>query len=137
MKGKHKRAFMECAYAFASCSKGVRLKVGAVIVKDDTMIAHGYNGTPASIDGPLEDENGNTRPEVRHAEKNALMRLIRLNESAVGASLFVTHSPCFFCAIDIVDAGIETVYYSEEYRCDRGIVHLTENHVDVHQLSVK
>jgi len=136
MKEKHKRAFMEAAFAFARSSVGERLKVGAVIVKDTTIIAHGYNGKPRALDGPLEDENNVTLPEVRHAEKNALMRLIRLNESAVGATMFLTHSPCFFCSIDIVDAGISKVYYCTSYRCSDGIEHLERNGVPVYQLDI-
>lgn len=136
MKLKHKIAFMKTARAFAECSDSQRLQVGAVIVKDDTCIAHGYNGLPRAIDGSLEDVEGNTRVEVRHAEKNALMRLIRMRESAVGATLFVTASPCYLCAIDIVDAGIEVVYYADEYRCDRGLNYLIENGVEVKRLNV-
>ena len=136
MKHKHKIAFMQAAWCFANCSVGQRLKVGAVLVKDNGIIAHGYNGLPEALHGPLEDENNVTKAEVRHAEKNALMRLIRRSESAVGASLFVTHQCCFLCSVDIVDAGIKEVYYDQTYRCDKGINHLTNNGVNVYHLPV-
>lgn len=134
MKHKHKLAYMECAEAFAKCSIGVRLKVGSVIVKNNRIISCGYNALPEHIHGPLEDEDGNTRPEVRHSEKNALMGLVKSSESAEGATLFCTHACCKFCAIDIVDSGITTVYYRHDYRSKDGIDYLEENGVKVHKL---
>ena len=134
MKHKHKMAYMECAEAFAKCSIGVRLKVGSVIVKNNRIISCGYNALPEHIHGPLEDEDGSTRPEVRHSEKNALMGLVKSSESAEGAILFCTHACCKFCAIDIVDSGITTVYYRNDYRSKDGIDYLEENGVKVRKL---
>lgn len=131
MKLKHKLAYMECAHAFAKCSVGVRLKVGAVVVKDNKIISAGYNALPEALDGLLEDENGKTKAEVRHAEKNALMGLIRSTNSSVGSLLFVTHSPCYLCAVDIVDAGIIEVYFDTEYRDYTGVNHLLKSGVKV------
>lgn len=131
MKCKHLKAYMKCAEAFAECSSSKRLSVGAVIIKNNNIIATGYNALPAHIDGSLEDDSGKTRPEVRHAEKNALLALVKSSESAVGATLIVTHGCCKFCAIDIVDAGIEKVIYKHEYRDDSGIKYLKENGVMV------
>lgn len=134
MKHKHIKAYMECAEAFARCSVGERLKVGAVIVKNNRIISCGYNALPAFIDGPLEDENNVTKQEVRHAEKNALMGLTKSNENAVGSVLFVTHSCCKYCAIDIIDSGIKTVYYKEEYRDSSGLDYLRNQGVEVIKL---
>lgn len=131
MKDKHKTAYMECAFAFSKCSVSTRLQVGTVIVKNDRIISCGYNALPVHIEGPLEGSDGCTLPEVRHSEKNALMGLIRSNESAIGASLFCTHACCKYCAIDIVDAGIVKVYYSLPYRADDGIKYLQEHGVEV------
>lgn len=131
MKDKHIKAYMKCAEAFAECSVGERLKVGAVLVKNNRIISCGYNALPAYINGKLEDENGVTRPEVRHAEKNALLGLVKSNESAVGSVLFCTHSCCKLCAVDIVDAGIKKVYYKHQYRLLEGIEHLQQNGVEV------
>lgn len=131
MKDKHIIAYMECAEAFAKCSVGVRLKVGSVIVKNNRIISCGYNALPAHIDGPLEDEHGVTKPEVRHSEKNALMGLIRSPESAQGAIMFCTHSPCKLCAVDIVDSGIEKLYFKHEYRDSSGLAYLEKNGVKV------
>ena len=134
MKHKHKLAYMECAEAFARCSVGERLKVGSVIVKNNRIISCGYNALPAHIDGKLEDDEGKTKPEVRHSEKNALMGLVKSNESAIGATLFCTHACCKFCAIDIVDAGIVKVFYRHEYRTNEGLEYLKVNGVEVEQL---
>ena len=137
MKEKHKRAYMRCAQAFADCSVAERLQAGAVIVKNNRIISCGYNALPEHIDGPLEDELGITKPEVRHAEKNALMGLVRSGESAVGAEIFVTHSCCKFCAIDLVDAGIKKVYFLKEYRSLDGIEYLKANNVEVEQYALQ
>jgi dCMP deaminase len=126
MKHKHKLAYMECAEAFAKCSNATRLKVGAVIVKNNRIISCGYNAQPEHIDDPCELPDGTTDPRVRHAEKNALLGLIRSNENAVGAELFCTHACCKLCAIDIVDAGIKKVYWRHQYRDFEGIDYLSK-----------
>ncbi len=134
MKHKHVKAYMECAEAFAKCSPAKRLKVGAVIVKDNRVISCGYNAQPEHINDPCELPDGTTDPRVRHAEKNALMGLVRSNQSAVGADLFCTHSCCVYCAIDIVDAGIKRVYFGKHYRDDSGLEYLKNNGVEVVEL---
>ena len=136
MKEKHKIAYMKTAWVFSQCSVGERLKVGAVLVKDNNIISTGYNALPRHINGPLEDENGNTRPEVRHAEKNALISLTKNNESSIGSILFVTHACCKLCTVDIVDAGIKEVYYDKLYRCGEGMAYLQENGIFIQQLHV-
>lgn len=131
MKHKHLMAYFKCAEAFAECSNSTRLKVGCVILKNNRIISCGYNALPSHLDGPLEDEDGKTKPEVRHAEKNALLGLMKSNESSIGAIMICTHSCCSLCAVDIVDAGIEKFYYREEYRSDEGVKYLKENGVVV------
>lgn len=134
MKYKHINAYMNTAKVFAKCSVGVRLKVGTVIVKNNNIISVGYNGLPEHIDGLLEDENGKTKPEVRHSEKNALMALTKSNQSSIGATLFCTHAPCRLCAIDIVDSGIVKVYYELDYRDKDGINYLKNANITVTQI---
>ena len=135
MKHKHKIAYMKTAEAFAECSVGTRLKVGAVIVKDNRIISCGYNAHPEHIDGTLEGADGQTLPTVRHAEKSALMGLLRAGISPVGAVMFMTHACCKMCSIDIVDAGITKVYYRDEYRENYGKVHLLNSGVQVEQFN--
>lgn len=134
MKPKHKLAYMKCAEAFAECSNATRLKVGSVIVKDNRIISCGYNAHAEHINDPCEIPDGSTDPRVRHSEKNALMGLVRSNQSAVDAVLFCTHACCKFCAIDIVDAGIKKVYYRHEYRDNSGVEYLKNNNVLVERI---
>lgn len=134
MKEKHLRAYLKCAEAFASCSSSKRLQVGCVIIKNNRIISCGYNALPEHLEGSLEDTQGNTKPEVRHAEKNALIGLTKSNESSVGSSIVLTHNPCKFCAIDIVDAGIVAVYYKDDYRLSDGIEYLKSHNVEVIKL---
>ena len=132
MKEKHLRAYMECAEAFAKCSVGERLKVGCVITKPNGgTIGEGYNGLPIHMEGSLEDTTGLTKPQVIHAELNALKKIMRSHESSVGAWAFITHAPCEFCAIDICDAGITRVYFQTSYRKTDGIDYLVRNGVEV------
>lgn len=126
---------MNMAKVLASASKDERLKVGTVIIgKNGNIIATGYNGHTAHIDEPNQLPDGTTSPLVRHSEKNALMALTKCNESSVGATMITTHSCCEMCSIDIVDSGIVKFIYNEEYRCNKGLAHLTENGVIVERL---
>lgn len=144
MKEKFKQAFMKTAQTFAELSHARRLKVGAIIVKDDRIISIGYNGMPAGWDNNCEHEmkwpNGEirfleTKEEVLHAETNAIAKLARSNESGDGASLFVTHSPCIQCAKLIYQSGITDVYYGTQYRDDKGLAFLRQSKINVFQLT--
>jgi dCMP deaminase len=136
---------MQTAKTFAELSYARRLKVGAIIVKDDRIISIGYNGMPAGWDNNCEHEmkwpNGEirfleTKEEVLHAETNAIAKLARSNESGEGASLFVTHSPCIQCAKLIYQSGINTVYYGTQYRDDKGLKFLEQSKITVFQLTI-
>lgn len=131
VKDKHKRAYMECAESFAKCSNATRLKVGSVIVKENRIISCGYNAHAEHINAHCELLNGETDPRVRHSEKNALMGLIRSNQSAIGATMFCTHACCIYCAIDIVDAGVSEFIYKNDYRDVSGLQHLINAGVKV------
>ena len=138
MKKKFIDAYMDVAERFAKLSSATRLQVGAIVVKDDRIISIGYNGMPSGWDNCCEDEqrSGNTgygrklvtKPEVLHAETNAIAKLA---ESGLGATMFVTHSPCIECAKLIYQSGISTVYYKNNYRSDDGIKFLTKSKVRV------
>lgn len=134
MKYKHIKAYMECAEAFAKCSNATRLKVGTVIVKDNRIISCGYNAQPEHINASCELPDGTTDPRVRHSEKNALMGLVRSNQSAVDSTLFCTHACCLSCAIDIVDSGIKKVYYRNAYRNDSGVEYLKVRAIEVYRI---
>ena len=136
MKHKYKQAIMQTAFAWAETSEAKRLKVGAVIAREDNILSIGLNGTYKGLPNHCEDEDGNTLPHVRHAEAAALDKLVRSTESAVGATMYVTHSPCLLCAYRIFDAGIKAVVFSEFYRDKDGIDWLKDRGVVVEKLGV-
>lgn len=121
MKPKFIEAHMKAAEVYASLSSAKRLQVGAVVVKDNRIISIGYNGTPSGWDNNCEDEHGQTKPEVIHAEANAILKLAASNEAGKGAAMFVTHAPCRDCAKLIYGSGIRSVYYRDSYRDDSGV----------------
>lgn len=74
-----------------------------------------------------------TKPEVLHAESNAIAKVSRSTESSENATLFCTHAPCIECAKLIYQSGISSVYYREQYRDDSGLNFLKQGGVNVHQ----
>lgn len=98
-----------------------RRQVGALIVKDRSIISDGYNGTPSGFENLCEDENDRTKPYVLHAEANAITKVAKSSNSSDGATLYVTASPCIECAKLIIQSGIVRVVYSELYRFPDGI----------------
>ena len=144
MKQKFIDLYMDWAKRSAELSHARRLHVGAVIVKDDTVISYGYNGMPSGWDNNCEDEIVveadvgedydiilKTKPEVLHAESNAIAKLAKSHNSGDWASIFVTHSPCLDCAKLILQSGICHVYYGKNYRDDAGIKFLEKSGINV------
>ncbi len=145
MKQKYIDLYMDWALRAAELSHARRLHVGAVIVKDDTVISYGYNGMPAGWENNCEYEviveDGDdyvtdlkTRPEVLHAESNAIAKLAKSHNSGLGADLFVTHSPCLDCAKLIYQSGIRRVYFNQNYRDDAGLQFLKKSGIEVEQI---
>ena len=112
--------FLEMAYVFANLSKAKRRKVGCIIVKDGQVISNGFNGTPSGFNNRCE-VNDVTKPEVLHAESNALMKIARSTNSSIGSTMYLTCSPCFDCAKLIIQSGITRLVYKEDYRKEDGI----------------
>jgi dCMP deaminase len=140
MKQKFIDMYMSIAETVSKLSHARRLKVGAIIVKDDRIISIGYNGMPAGWDNDCEEQiyedDGfhitlKTKPEVLHAETNAIAKLARSNESGLNATLFITHSPCLDCAKLIYQSGISSVFYRDAYRSEAGIQFLKDSKVKV------
>jgi len=148
---------MDWAKRLSQLSHARRLQVGAVIVKDDTVISYGYNGMPAGWNNECEDRvyanewtidsnewqyidneskpyNLKTKPEVLHAESNAISKLARSPNSGSGADIFITHSPCLECAKLIYQSGISRVFYSQDYRDSSGIDFLLRSGIPVEQI---
>tara|TARA_S200000501_G_scaffold98900_1_gene92305 strand:+ start:12836 stop:13300 length:465 start_codon:yes stop_codon:yes gene_type:complete len=131
-------AHMQAAEVYANLSSARRLQVGCVIVKEHKIISIGYNGMPSGWDNDCEDffldttfavhENDReiygeykTKPEVLHAETNAIAKVARSNESAVGATIYTTHAPCLDCAKLIYQSGISRVVWKNPYKCTKGL----------------
>lgn len=132
MKEKYLLAFMEMTEVFAKTSEANRLKVGACLVKNGNPIAFGVNGTiPGWNTNVCEDGEGKTSEYVLHAEIQCLNKLRKINENANGAILLVTHGCCLKCSHEIVDCGIETVYYRNEFRSEEGLEYLRSKSVKV------
>lgn len=145
MKEKFIKTYMGVAEQFAQLSSARRLHVGAIVVKDDRIISIGYNGMPSGWDNnceyevTVEDDEDyttelKTRPEVLHAETNAIAKLARSTESGLNATMFVTHSPCLDCAKLIYQSGINAVYYRDAYRNEDGISFLTKSGIKIEQV---
>jgi dCMP deaminase len=164
MKQKFIRAHMKVAEVYAQLSSAERLKVGAVIVKEDTIIGIGYNGMPSGWVNTCErkeympsdvvdtltveeieqrwphEERGKryntvTRDEVIHAESNAISKVAKSTNSTEGSYLFVTHAPCIHCAKLIHQSGITRVFYKETYRDDSGLKFLEKCGIKVMKIS--
>jgi dCMP deaminase len=123
--------YLQMAQIWSQNSYCERRKVGAILVKDKMIISDGYNGTPAGFENICEDENGNTKPYVLHAEANAISKVAKSTNNSQGSTLYVTASPCIECAKLIIQAGIKRVVYSEAYRLDDGIKLLNRAEIEV------
>jgi dCMP deaminase len=155
LPSKFANAHMKAAEVYSQLSSAVRLKVGCVVVKDNTIIGIGYNGMPSgwtndcenkvfanawSVDNEVweyqEEDSGHpynlkTKPEVLHAETNALAKIARSTNSSDGASMFITHAPCLDCAKLVYQSGIKSVYYRNSYKNTDGIDFLNKCNVEV------
>ena len=165
IKERYKNAYYNIAKEISLLSYANRLKVGAIIVKDNRIISIGFNGTPPNWDNECEEEEVfytrstyfkgqvytyeshikdinakqytrlKTKPEVIHAEMNALHKLASSNESGNNATMFCTHTPCMECAKGVVMSGIKNFYYIDKYRSDDGLFFLQKSGVNIEQRS--
>lgn len=122
------------AQEWAKLSYCQRKKVGALIVKDRMIISDGYNGTPSGFENECEDESGNTHWYVLHAEANAILKLAKSTQSAEGATLYLTLSPCRECSKLVLQAGIRRLVYIDDYSDRSGIAFLKNRGVEVLQI---
>lgn len=127
-------AYMDFCKRTARLSTAKRAQVGAMIVKDDNILSFGYNGMPSGMSNVCEDENGNTKPEVLHAESNAILKVARSTLSCEGATMYCTFSCCIECAKLIVQAKISRLMFEEVYRNTDGLELLIKAGVEVVQL---
>lgn len=129
-------AYLKMAAEWAKLSHCKRKQVGALIVKNRMIISDGFNGVPSGFNNCCEDENGETRWEVLHAEANAILKVASSTQSSVGATLYITLSPCQNCSKLIHQAGIQRVVYSEQYKDVSGVKFLEEAGVEIQYLRI-
>lgn len=127
--------YLKMALVWSTLSKSKRKKVGALVVKNNTIISDGYNGTPTGFPNDCEDVDGNTHWYVLHAEANAILKTARSTQDISGSTLYVTLSPCRDCSKLIIQSGIKKVIYIEEYRDQDGIKILKSAGIDVLKIS--
>tara|TARA_B100002019_G_scaffold293151_1_gene319021 strand:+ start:943 stop:1407 length:465 start_codon:yes stop_codon:yes gene_type:complete len=144
---KFDHAHMAAAEVYAKLSSANRLKVGCIIVKDNRIISIGYNGMPSGWTNECEDflmdvnfdvhENDKeiygeykTKPEVLHAETNAIAKVARSNESATDSTLYCTHAPCLDCAKLIYQSGVSRVVWKHQYKTTSGLEFLEKAEIE-------
>lgn len=128
---KYDRAYLRMAKEWAKLSHCKRKQVGSLIVKNNTIVSDGYNGTPSGFTNACEDEDGNTHWYVLHAEANAILKVAKSTQNAEDATLYVTLSPCKECSKLIIQAGIKRVVFLDQYKDDSGTQFLKEFGIDV------
>lgn len=136
MLEKFDKQYLRIAQIWSENSYAKRLKVGAIIVKDQMIISDGYNGTPRGFQNFCEDNNGNTHPYVLHAEANAITKVAQSTNSSKDATLYTLVSPCVECSKLIIQAGIKRVVYAEEYRITEGIYLLRQAGIVVDKIEL-
>ena len=133
---RYDNAYMRMAEEWAKLSHCTRKNVGALIVKDRMIIADGYNGSPSGFPNACENAEGITHWYVLHAEANAITKLARSNNSAEGATLYITLSPCRDCAKLILQSGISRVVYKAAYKDTSGVDFLKKSSIKTELLDV-
>ena len=133
------KTYLKMADIWGSLSKAERKQVGCLIVKNSQIISDGYNGTPHGFDNRCEFDTRfglETKPEVLHAETNAISKLAKSNQSSDGATIYITLCPCFDCSKLMIQAGIARVVYSESYRSTSGVKLLEDAGIVVDQVTI-
>lgn len=137
---RYDNLYMDIADRVSCMSYARRKQVGCIIVKDGRIISMGWNGTPSGdpndCEIALDDGSLVTKPEVLHAEANALSKLNKSTESSIGATMYVTCSPCRECAKQILSSGITEIVYKEFYinTIGDGVDFLSRRNISVRRL---
>lgn len=137
---KYKQMYMQMAVNASTASFANRRKVGCLLYLNDHTQVISWNGKPPASECEMcEDHTNTTLPDVIHAEANCINRLKDAGtyHLAKGAIAFVTMSCCCSCAKLLIEAGVQRVYYLEDYRDTTGLTLLQENNVDVIKLNLE
>lgn len=133
---RYDKAYLRLAREWGKLSHCKRKQVGALIVKDGIIISDGYNGSPTGFPNECEDQNGNTKWYVLHAEANAITKVAKTNNNAQGSTLYITLSPCKECSKLILQAGIKRVVYTQAYKDQEGVEFLRSAGVEIEQIDI-
>ena len=131
---KYDQAYMRMAVEWSKLSHCERKQVGALIVKDRMIISDGFNGTPTGFENPCEDNEGNTKWYVLHAEANAILKVAASTQSCKDSTLYITMSPCKECSKLIHQSGIKRVVYANAYKDETGLEFLEKAGVELSHL---
>lgn len=134
--------FMKLANEVATRTTCMRRAVGAVVVKDNRILATGYNGVPSGLrhcreTGCLRQELGipsGQRNEIcrgLHAEQNAIIQAAKYGPLINGAKIYVNTQPCVVCAKMLINAGIEEIIYQNPYPDELSMALLEESGIKV------
>lgn len=129
-------AYLKMATEWAKLSHCKRKQVGAIIVKDKMIISDGYNGTPTGFENCCEDDEGNTKWYVLHAEANAILKVASSTQSSKDATLYITLSPCKECSKLIHQSGIKRLVYSNAYKDNEGLEFLKKANIEIVYLPI-
>jgi dCMP deaminase len=132
---KYDVAYMDIAKRWALLSLCDKKQVGAIIVKERMIISDGFNGTPTGFNNTCEDRDGKTHWYTLHAEANAILKLAASTQNSIGATLYITCSPCRDCAKLIYQSGIKKVVYGDDYKTSDGVDFLKQAGIIVQKIT--
>ena len=131
---KYDSVMMETAKLFANLSYCERRQVGAVLsTKDGRILSTGYNGTISGQENICEDEEGNTKDLVLHAEQNVIIHCAKNGIPTKDTTMYITLSPCQNCAKLIAQSGITKFIYGILYKDTTGVEFLKSVGVEIKQ----
>jgi dCMP deaminase len=133
---RYHNLFMRTAVLSSEMSFAKRSKVGAILVKDNRIVVNAWNGIPSGWTGSniCESDDNVTLPEVTHAEQNCIAFAAKNGLNTTGCDLYITLSPCHYCALLLLQSGIKSVYYLNDYRIRDGLNLLIKGGITVKQL---
>jgi dCMP deaminase len=126
-------AYLRMAKEWAKLSHCTRKQVGALLVKNGVIISDGYNGTPSGFPNTCENDEGETHWYVLHAEANAILKVAKSTNNALGSTLYITLSPCKDCCKLILQSGITRMVYLDAYKDTTAIDFLKNSGIEVVQ----
>lgn len=140
-QSKLDEAYLQMCQVWSQLSKAKRKKVGCLIVKNGVIISDGYNGTPKGFNNTCEvkldkrrPSTLTTKPEVLHAESNAITKLAKSTQSSSGSTMYITIPPCIECAKLIIQSEISRVVFKNHYKNKDGIKILKKAKIKVEKL---